>query len=320
VPGPELSVVVASHARPLRLRWLLNALDQQTLERSLWEVVVCHDSPGPETDRVLAAHPLAASGTLRFTSLPAGTAPPGANRNAALGLARASTIVFTDDDCRPPAEWLERVLAAAHEHPGAVIQGPVDGDPDESAMRRSAFPRTQFIEDVPRPWAECCNIVYPRELVERLGGFDEAVLTGEDADLCARARATGASFVGDSRMLTFHAVDEGTLLDWVRDAARWGDLALLVKRHPELRSHFPLRYFWRPSHGWMLAALAAPCLTRHRVVWAGLAARWALEHRFHAGTHGRWRRLAALPGWAIIDLAEIAAFARGSVRHRALLL
>lgn len=313
-------MVVASHARPLRLRWLLNALDQQTLERALWEVVVCHDSAGPETDRVLAGHPLTARGTLRFTSLPPGTAPPGANRNAALRLARAETVVFTDDDCRPPNEWLERVLAAAREHPGAVIQGPVDGDPDESAMRRSPFPRTQFIENVPRPWAECCNIVYPRELVERVGGFDETVLTGEDADLCARALATGASFVGDSRMLTFHAVDEGTLLDWVRDAGRWGDQARLVKRHPQLRSHFPLRYFWRPSHVWILATLGALCVTRRSLVWGPFATRWALEHRFSAGTHGRWRRLAALPGWAIIDLAEIVALARGSVRHRSVFL
>src|SRR2546421_2918739 len=40
---PELSVAVATHERPLRLRWLLNALDEQTLDRSLWEVVVAYE-------------------------------------------------------------------------------------------------------------------------------------------------------------------------------------------------------------------------------------------------------------------------------------
>jgi GT2 family glycosyltransferase len=316
---PELSVVVASHDRPLRLKRLLDALDRQTLDRSLWEVVVCHDS-GAETDRVLADHALAAGGTLRFTRLTPGTAPPGANRNAALRLAQSRTVVFTDDDCRPPSEWLERVLSAVAEHPGAIVQGPVEGDPEERSKRFSPYPRTQYIPDVPRPWAECANIVYPRELIERLGGFDEAVRTGEDADLCARARADGARFVGAPEMLTFHAVEEGHVLDWVRDAWRWGDLALLVKRHPELRASFPLRVFWRPSHGWMLAALVAVGLAPRKPLWLLLAARWALEHRFSAGIHGRMRRLAGLPGWAIIDLAEIAALARGSVRHRAILL
>jgi GT2 family glycosyltransferase len=316
---PELSVVVASHDRPLRLRRLLDALAQQTLARSQWEVVVCHDS-GSETDRVLSEHSLAAQGTLRFTRLPRGSAPPGANRNAALRLAGAPTVVFTDDDCRPPREWLDRVLAAAREHPGAIIQGPVDGDPDERSKRFSPYPRTQHVPDVPRPWAECANIVYPRELIHRIGGFDEAVHTGEDADLCARARAAGAPFVGNHEMLTFHAIEEGHVVDWVRDAWRWGDLALLVKRHPELRSGFPLRVFWRPSHGWMLATLVAFGLAPRKPLWCLPAARWALEHRFSAAIHGRMRRLAALPGWAIIDLAEIAALARGSMRHRAILL
>ena len=41
--GPDLTVAVASHERPLRLRWLLNALEEQTLERARFEVVVCHD-------------------------------------------------------------------------------------------------------------------------------------------------------------------------------------------------------------------------------------------------------------------------------------
>ena len=43
--SPEISVVVASHDRPLRLRWLLNALEEQTLERDRWEIVVITRDP-----------------------------------------------------------------------------------------------------------------------------------------------------------------------------------------------------------------------------------------------------------------------------------
>ncbi len=55
---PEISVVVASHDRPYRLRWLLNALEEQTLDRDRWEVIVAHDSRGPETEALLREHPL----------------------------------------------------------------------------------------------------------------------------------------------------------------------------------------------------------------------------------------------------------------------
>src|SRR6478672_2900983 len=72
----ELSVIVASHDRPLRLRWLLNALEAQTLDRALWEVVVGHDSAGPETEELLTTHPLAQAGVLRHVRLEPGTGTP----------------------------------------------------------------------------------------------------------------------------------------------------------------------------------------------------------------------------------------------------
>jgi GT2 family glycosyltransferase len=321
VSTPELSVVVASHERPLRLRWLLNALDQQTLDPALWEVVICHDSRGPETEQVLAGHPLALAGVLRWTQLAPGTAPPGANRNAALRLARAPTIVFTDDDCRPPEGWLETVRAAVARHPGAIVQGRVEGDPDEYAMRHSSYPRGQFFPQVPRPWAECCNIVYPRELVQRIGGFLEDMYTGEDTELNIRARAAGAPYVGDWEMLNYHAIDEGTVLDWIRGASRWGDLALLLKRHPEFRSEFPMWVFWKRTHAWLLLLLLGLRLERSNPLWLLLMVPWGIQWQSrHPGVRGRLRHLIELPGWAVIDLAEMLALVRGSVRYRTVLL
>src|SRR5439155_23972628 len=118
--GLKLTVVVASHDRPLRLRWLLNALEEQTLDRSLWEVVVAHDSSGRETEELLRSHPLAAAGVLRHLSFQPGPGPA-VKRNAAWRLARADTILFTDDDCRPPTDWLANALAAVESHPGATV-------------------------------------------------------------------------------------------------------------------------------------------------------------------------------------------------------
>jgi glycosyltransferase involved in cell wall biosynthesis len=321
VSVPELSVVVASHDRPLRLRWLLNALSEQTLEPSRWEVIVCHDSAGEETDRVLSQHPLAASERLRWTRLRAGTALPGTNRNAAIELARADTLVFTDDDCRPPENWLEHVLAAVRRHPGAVVQGAVAPDPDEQAMLRCTHPRSQSFSDVPRPWAECCNIAYPQRLVEAAGGFVEDVATGEDADLNQRVRAGGAEYVGDLRMLTYHGVEEGMALDAVRDAWRWGDLALLFKRHPELRRELYLGVFWKRSHATALLALAGALAFRRGPLRIVLAIPWVVSHRSgRSDLRGAVRDVLELPGWAAVDLAEALALGRGSLRHHALLL
>jgi GT2 family glycosyltransferase len=318
-----LSVVVPSHDRPLRLRWLLNALAEQTLDRAAWEVVVCHDSAGPETAELLWSHPLREAGVLSHRSFEPGSAAAAAKRNAAVALARAPTIVFTDDDCRPPAEWLAGVLQAVTDHPGAIVQGPVAPDPDELVMLRSPFPRTQSFKDVPTVWAESCNIAYPRALVERLGGLAEDLHVGEDTDLCLRGRALGAPVVGDERMLTYHCVEEGSLYDRLREARRWSDLPLLVARRPKLRWELTLGLFWKREHA--LLALAAGGVAARRRIGVGTAlaliAPWALARRDHGGgLRGTARRISALPSWALIDAAEMAVLASASARHRSLVL
>jgi glycosyltransferase involved in cell wall biosynthesis len=317
----QLSVLVPTYNRPLRLRWLLNALEHQTLDRSRWEVVVS-SPPGDEaTAELLAAHPLAGAGVLRATTRRPGRLGPGANRNAAARLARGPILVFTDDDCRPPATWLESVRDAVRRHPGAIIQGPTLSDPEEMSMGASPFPRTQAFTRVPRPWAETCNIVYPRELFEQLGGFREDWETCEDTDLCIRGQAAGAPYVGETSMLTYHCIQEGTLRDRLREAWRWRHLPQLIKTHPQLREALPLWVFFRRSHAWLPLALAGLALERRNPLWALLMVPWAGQWEVKpGGPEERLSYLLGLPGCAAIDLAEMSTMIAGSIRYRSLML
>ena len=317
----EIAVVVPSRARPLRLRWLLNALEEQTLARERFEVIVCHDTSSPETEALLRTHPLSAAGVLRHTQAGPGS-PPGLQRNRGWRLAGAPVIAFTDDDCRPPPEWLERALAAAGRRPDAVVQGATRPDPDELAIALHApHARSQTI-DPPVQWAQTCNIVYPRALLERLGGFDEQMAGGEDAELAQRAIGAGASLIGAPEVLTYHAVHAGGLAATLRTLPRWQHLAGLVKRHPSLRRSFVLGVFWRDRHALLLAAIGAGALSRRRAPGLALAAAWGLRAApsYGPSARGRARAVAELPGRAVIDLVEIGVLARGSVRYQTFLL
>lgn len=320
---PEIAVVVPSHNRPLRLRWLLNALHDQTLPFERWEVIVGHDSAGTETDELLASHELARRGVLRHVRLDPGTAPPGRNRNAAWRMARAPIIAFTDDDCRPPPDWIENALAAARRHPGAIVQGSTMPDPDEGVIGHHApHVRIQSIWP-PRPWAQACNIIYPREALERSGGFPEDMYVGEDTALAENARALGFDYVGAPDVVTRHAIDETTLWGLVRGAWRWQELPLLIRRHPRLRSEFPMGLFWKRTHAWAPLAAAGFALMRRSRLGA-LAAVPYLVHATpkHHGQHprGRIRSVSELPGKFAVDVSEILALAWGSIKHRTLFL
>lgn len=318
---PEISVVVPSHDRPLRLRWLLNALEEQTLPRERWEVVVGHDSAGPETEELLRGHPLSAQGVLRHVTLPPGSAPPGKNRNAAWREARGELIAFTDDDCRPSADWLEKALAAARANPGAIVQGATYPDPDEQIVRMAPHYHSQRIHP-PVPYAEACNIVYPRALLERVGGFDEQHHVAEDTDLCARCRKAGAAYLGAPEVITFHAVEERSLAGTIRGRLRWQELPWVVKRHPELREAFYLRIFWKPTHVWLPFAAAGALLSRRNPLALLLAVPWAANSlpRHGTNTRGRYRAVAEMPDRAAIDLTEFLVLLKGSIKHRTLFL
>jgi GT2 family glycosyltransferase len=321
---PLISVVVASHDRPLRLRWLLNALEEQTLAREAWEVVVAHDSRGPATAELLQSHPLAADGTLRAIGFAPGPGPA-EKRNAAWRAARAPLVAFTDDDCRPPPDWLERLVAAADAHPGAVVQGTTRPDPDELEIAmRAPHARTQTI-DPPTPWGQTCNMLYPRELLERIGGLDPTfpLPAGEDTDLLQRALAAGAEQVAAPGALTYHCVEAGSLRESMRIAWRWQALPLVLRLHPQLRRGLPLRLFWKPQHAGLCLGVAATALARRAPLLAALA--WLPWIRAALPSYGRTprgllRAAGELPGRLVVDAVETAGVAKGAVEHRSPLL
>ncbi len=321
--APSLSVCVPSHERPLRLRWLLNALAEQTLDRVAWELVVCDDSPGSAVADLLAAHPLSGDGTLVVRHLEPGTGGSAARqRNVAWRAARGATIVFTDDDCRPPPDWLARAHAAARRHPDAIVQGATRPDPDEAHLVAAPHARTQAI-DPPVPWAQTCNVLYPRTVLEAVGGFEEHMAAGEDTELALRARATGVPYVGDAALVTHHAVEAGSLRGKLATIPRWRGLALVVARHPQVREHLVAGVFWRASHALLPAAalgVLAARRTRGRSLLAVLPYVTVAQGAYGRSARGRARALAEVPGRAVVDVAEIAALARGSVEQRTLIL
>jgi GT2 family glycosyltransferase len=320
--APEISVVVPSHERELRLRWLLNALEDQTLDRARWELVVVHDSGDP-TEDLLARHPLKAAGVLRHVRLERGTGTASRQRNVGWREARAALIAFTDDDCRPEPDWLENMLAATRANPGAIVQGRTKPDPYEATIMRFA-PRPRSIDvDPPGPHAQTANILYPRTLLEQVGGFDETIeRAGEDWDLALRAQEAGARYVGAPEATVYHAIEAFSLPQLLRHNSRWETLPLVVKRHPQTRKQLYGRVFWKRRHAWLPPALAGAALHRREPLLALLAAPYVLYTLPHRGSHpaGRIRAAGELVGRALVDASEMWTMVRGSVRYRTFML
>jgi GT2 family glycosyltransferase len=315
IAGTEICVAVATRGRPARLSRLLDSLEAQTLGPERFEVVVAVDGPDPATERLLTDRAASTGLALRTVVLPSPGGPATA-RNAAWRLSGAPVVAFTDDDCEAHPEWLETLAGAAHSHPGAVIQGPTVPNPaDRNA--EGPFSRTQRITE-PGPWFQTCNIAYPRELLERLGGFDERFTeaAGEDVDLGWRAAGAGAPlcWTGEARVL--HAIDDLGPHGFLRQARRGADSARVYSLHPELRRMVAYRrIFWKRSHARLLLALAGLLLARRLPPALLLTLPYAKGLRGRAAERGG--SAAALVPWLIAyDVIDVTTAMRGSIRHR----
>ena len=309
--SPDVSVVVPSVGRETRLAFLLEALQRQTLAAERYEVIVVRGrDPGEPAGEVEAL------GAKVVESVRAG---PATLRNKGISAARGGLIAFTDDDCRPAPDWLERfVEAAEREDEGFLLQGRTEPDPGE-IRRLHGLARTQSIVG-PSGWYETCNMAYPRALLERLGGFDERFDGGgEDADLGLRALAQGARAVYVDSARVWHAVHSRHVWTALRDECRWQTIPLVVARHPAQRRMLELGIFWKAGHPRVLLALLGLLwMRRHPLLGVAAAVPYIRHHlrRYGRSPRDLVRAGVDLPGGALVDAAGAGATALGGVRHR----
>ena len=256
---------------------------------------------------------------LDVTFLRSEVAGPAAQRNVGWRAARGRLIAFTDDDCRPAADWLE-LMVAAEADSQTFLQGKTVADPDEYHLLHG-FARSMQVERFD-PWAPTCNIVYPRALLERIEGFDETFpdAWGEDTDLALRAIEAGAEQHFIEEAVVRHAVLPRRLGQALRDAVRRSNIHIVVARHPNQRDALDLRLFTKRRHAYILLMLAAlPFARRHPLV--ALAATIPYLRFYNPGPPWTPARIAwwlgvFMPRRLALDLTVVGAMTRSSVKHR----
>jgi len=221
IPSAELfvSVVIPTHQRPGQLRDCLEALACQTMPIDAFEVVVVDDG-GPEPLDALVAE---FASRLQVRLPRQANAGPASARNNGAREARAPLVAFTDDDCRPRPEWLERLVTAESRNPGTLISGStVNGLPDDIFATTSHLILELVYEHFNADPANAYffasnNMLCRRERLIALGGFDTAFprAGAEDRDFCDRWRAAGLRLVWqvDATIEHCHGQSLATFID-----------------------------------------------------------------------------------------------------------
>jgi glycosyltransferase involved in cell wall biosynthesis len=275
----RISVVIPTYQRPHILRRCLAALEKQTVQPELFEVIVADDGADEMTRSLVEAFGDRVPFIVRYLPVTA-TQGPAAARNAGWRQAQSPLIAFTDDDTLPDPCWLTNGMRAFDDLQVMAAWGrvivPLPARPTDYEANAAGLQDAVFVT---------ANCFCRKSTLEQVGGFDErfTVAWREDTDLYFSILEYLAAHDPAGKVI---ACPEAEVCHPVRPEA-WGISirqqrktrfdALLFKKHPQfyqqmIRSKTSVPYYLLLIS--LFLALAGALIDAKALTWGGLAM-WA---------------------------------------------
>lgn len=115
------SIIIPTYNRPQELSQCLAAITELNYPIDRYEVIVVDDGSDLPLDSVVSPF----YHQIKLTLLRQNNAGPATARNFGAKLARGDFLAFTDDDCRPAFDWLQKLAQSLKTNPHSLIGGQV---------------------------------------------------------------------------------------------------------------------------------------------------------------------------------------------------
>jgi GT2 family glycosyltransferase len=267
---PEISVIIPTYNRSAVLVSCLAALEQQSLAKERFEVIVIDDGSTDGTEQFCRG----LSMPFPLVYLRQSNTGAGAARKLGSEVAQGKYLVLLNDDTLAAPGLLREHLRAQHEY--ALKKCAVLGDfrytaaaskralTSFFATRPFLFPQVCMKRGFYR---ECryfitCNLSIPRQVVLEVGSFDPQFRVAEDTELGARLEQKGYRILYRPKALAWHDHLTFTTADLIKRARGYASANLLLfEKHPRLLGS-GTGPFGRLDDDW--AAKIKDCLDRTR--------------------------------------------------------
>jgi cellulose synthase/poly-beta-1,6-N-acetylglucosamine synthase-like glycosyltransferase len=180
--APYVSIIVPAFNAETTLSACLASLVAQEYPKDRYEVLVVDNRSRDRTADIIRSFAVTyLSETERQSSYAA--------RNAGIRRASGEILAFTDADCVADPKWLAKAAPCFQDATVGGVAGKVGNHPPVNAIQEYLFDvlaQDYFISHVVHPYAITANVLYRREVFDRVGLFEGRWRSGGDADLAWR--------------------------------------------------------------------------------------------------------------------------------------
>jgi glycosyltransferase involved in cell wall biosynthesis len=191
--SPLVSVIIPVFNHGQNLKICLEALENQTYPKHFYEVIVVDNGSDQDEDieGVVAQFGQAIATS---ESLPGSYAA----RNKGISWAKGEVIAFTDADCIPASDWIEKGVKNLLQLPNCglvagkvevFLKDPNQATPVELYESIMALPQKEFLEK--HKYGATANVFTFKSVIEKVGLFDATLKSSGDAEWGQRVYSFG---------------------------------------------------------------------------------------------------------------------------------
>ncbi|OGO33463.1 MAG: glycosyl transferase [Chloroflexi bacterium RBG_16_57_11] len=239
---PRVSVIVPCFNEQATIQLLLEAIYTQTYRRDDIEVIIADGMSEDQTRQRIAEfqvrHP---DLDIQVVDNPRRNIPAGLN--CAIRAAQGEIIIRLDAHCMPRPDYIIGCISALEQGKGDNVGGVWEIQPGGAGWQARAIAVAAAhplgVGDASYRYTETAQQVdtvpfgaYRRSLVEKIGFYDENLLTNEDYEFNVRVRQSGGTVWLDPAIRSAYFARD-TLIGLIRQYARYGHWkARMLRRYP----------------------------------------------------------------------------------------
>lgn len=204
---PFFTIVIPTYGRFQQLGECLRSVSGLDYPGEDFEVVVVDDGSAHPPDSIV--EPYKSLMNVKLVVQP--HAGPATARNRGVSEASGEFIAFTDDDCRPAADWLTKLRSRLQANPGSVIAGNtvnlLADNPYSAASQMLIDYLNAYYNTENARFLTSNNMALGRDVFIKAGGFDTSfpLAAAEDREFCDRCIHLGLKTVFAPEAVVRHA-------------------------------------------------------------------------------------------------------------------